>query len=248
MATYSDQALAQLTAGFDEVAGKVRELSTATIERRYKTQDGRLHGLQGFMRRITLIYHCINNVYAAIPPDTEDIPVSSTRNHVLVMLHSFSMNTFGALDNLAWIWCCEREIDINKHHVGLGPKNIAVRSTLPQGILDYLSGLEDWFVNLYGFRHDIAHRIPFYIPPYIIDGGSIEKYNELEMQKISSVSAGDIDRYWQLDGEQAKLGKFKAVVAQGPVNSRLYFFHPNMLADFATIHEIALRLIRALDD
>src|SRR3546814_16182534 len=56
------------------------------------------------------------------------------------------MNTYGAIDNLAHIWCAEMPVTspsgqpLNRNDIGFRPKSKKVRASLPQELQDYLSG------------------------------------------------------------------------------------------------------------
>ncbi len=93
------------------------------------------------------------------------------------------MNVFGALDNLAWIWVSEKPLKVARRQIGLGPKCEFVRASFSDEMRDYLTGLGDWFDHIIDFRDALAHRIPLYIPPYIVSQDNDAKYQALEDQK-----------------------------------------------------------------
>src|SRR5712671_1522714 len=89
----------------------------------------------------------------------------------VICIQAFTFNAFACLDNLAWIWVCEKKLTteqgdpIPAGKVGLGKKCKLVRRSLPADIRKYLKSLDAWFDHLENFRHALAHRIPLYIPP-----------------------------------------------------------------------------------
>ena len=54
----------------------------------------------------------------------------------------------------------------------------------------YLQELDAWFGQLENFRHALAHRIPLYIPPYIIDPKNEQAYRELEAGMNAALARG----------------------------------------------------------
>jgi|SRR5208337_2350506 len=89
--------------------------------------------------------------------------------------------------------------------VGLRSVNRAVRDSIPQAFRDYLIGLEPWFDRLDNFRHALAHRIPLYIPPYVVKKDDVEAYEALERDKITALFSGHLAEHKRLDAEQKKL-------------------------------------------
>lgn len=77
-----------------------------------------------------------------IPPERADIPSRDELTDATINIQSFVFNVFGGIDNLAWIWVWEKgqkrsdATPIADEHVGLGPKNTSVRSTLSQEFQD----------------------------------------------------------------------------------------------------------------
>ena len=57
---------------------------------------------------------------------------------------------------------------------------------------DYLTGLGDWFDHIIDFRDALVHRIPLYIPPYIVSQDNDAKYQALEDQKHTTKDPEEI--------------------------------------------------------
>jgi hypothetical protein len=70
--------------------------------------------------------------------------------------------------------------------VGLGKKY--VRKSLTDAFRNYLDSRQDWLANLIDFRDSLAHRIPLFIPPYVVPAPNIEKYKALEPQRLASLA------------------------------------------------------------
>ena len=73
--------------------------------------------------------------------------------------------------------------------------------------------IQCWFwrrgVNLISFRDSLAHRIPLYIPPYVIDEAAAEQHKVLDGAAVAAALAGDQAEYDRLRDEQRALGRFR---------------------------------------
>jgi hypothetical protein len=89
-----------------------------------------------------------------------------------IAIQAFTMNAFGCIDNIAWIWVHEKDIkngngtELQRKHVGL--RKPKVHDKLTKEFQAYLATRQDWFDSLVDFRDSLAHRIPLYIPPYVV--------------------------------------------------------------------------------
>ena len=147
------------------------------------------------------------------------------------------MNVFGALDNLAWIWVSEKPLKVGRKQIGLGPKCEVVRASFSDEMCDYLTGFCDWFDHIIDFRDALAHRIPLYIPPYIVSQHNDAEYQALEDQKRATKDPEEYDR---LTAEQFKLEAFHPVMKHTlHDNKSPVVFHFQLLQDFLTVEESA---------
>ena len=69
-------------------------------------------------------------------------------------------NAFGSIDNLAWIWVSEKELDIYKLRVGLGPKRHG--SKIPRNPAAFQGGHRDRLVRAAPQRQ---RRVGLYAAP-----------------------------------------------------------------------------------
>lgn len=74
----------------------------------FRSEQAREYAHQGFMRRIRTLQRCIENVFRIIPPERVDRPTKSELDDAQINLQAFYANTYGAADNLAWIFVFER--------------------------------------------------------------------------------------------------------------------------------------------
>ncbi len=207
----------------------------------------------GFARRISTLARCIHNVFEAIPPDRVELPSKDERTDAMINLQSFVFNAFGAIDNLAWIWVSEIGLKgddgkpVPAAHVGLGPSNKTVRATLSAEFHAYLNGFDDWFEYLADYRHALAHRIPLYIPPYVVTYSNEKAHRDLDTQMAEALGRFDSDEHARLAAEQLKLARFRPWMNHSfEEGAKPVAFHAQMLFDFKTVDELARRMLNEL--
>lgn len=207
--------------------------------------------LHGFLRRLGILQRCVQNVYSIYPPERSDIPSRNECVDLAINLQSFVFNVFGCIDNLAWVWATERRLTVEAGGA-LRPMDISLqrkllRKTLPKDLCQYLDSLKDWFCYMENFRHALAHRVPLYVPPYTVTSSNFDKHNDLEKCKSAAIQQRDFDEYERLDAEQTQLGRFTpAMTHSQSEGSGSVLFHPQVLADWNTVAEIADKVLAQL--
>jgi len=136
-----------------------------------------------------------------------------------INIQAFLANVYGSIDNLAWIWVFERDLagTIPRRHIGLGKDNKRVRMSFSTDLLEYLDGLDEWFDYLSDFRHALAHRIPVYIPPGMVQQKNVDAYNDLTMKMTRALNQLDSYEYERLSLEQNKLLVFQPLIVHSTV-------------------------------
>jgi hypothetical protein len=132
--------------------------------------------------------------------------------------------------------------------VGLAPKNKLVRASFSDPFKRYLKELDPWYDYLGNFRHSLAHRIPLYIPPYVLLTKNEVAYREVEQRMAIAISKRDFVEHERLSVEQLKLTSFKPWMQHSfGEKSRTVYFHPQMIADFNTVDEVGWKMLDELD-
>lgn len=251
---FSEEAINSLAADYAAMAGKRDQLVELFITRTYQVPRAKEFAEHGISRRIGTMAHCIENVFDTLPPERGDHPSTEELIDAVVYIQAFIFNAFACLDNLAWIWVCERKLTkdngepVPNAMVGLGRKCKVVRRSLPSDLRKHLKTLDAWFEHMESFRHALAHRIPLYVPPCVIAHKDVEKYELLEKQKSKASRRGNIKRYEELSAAQRALTAFEPIMMHSiPDDSKRIVFHPQILSDFNTICELGQRMHAALD-
>ena len=246
----------------EENLGTVRQRCNALREtyimRPFQSERAREYAHHGFCRRIDILADCVAYVFSLLPPEQEDIPVDDDVTAATIFIQSFVINTFGCLDNLAWVWVYEKNYrepdgsEIDPKSVGLGPTYWHLRKQFSAEFKTYLKGNKKWFKHLTIFRDTLAHRIPLYVPPYIIPTDKMDVYRQLEKKVSETVNDPDpkkgYEDYKQYRAEQKKLAVFRPWMSHSPTeNSPVAVFHYQLLQDFATIEEFGHKMLEELD-
>jgi hypothetical protein len=253
MSCFSSEGLEELWKARIGVAAETLRLIEAFTVCELKSPDAQEHACQGFGRRMKTLARCIENVFSILPPEQSDIPDTDTLSDAAINYQTFLFNIFGSIDNLAWIWVYEKPVmradgaRLPAAWIGLGPKNTDVRRSLSASFQAYLATRADWFEYLEDYRHALAHRIPLYIPPYTVPIKNEAAYRELGARMTAALAQRNGKEYDRLALEQKALGVFTPLVMHSfGEGARPITLHPQMIADFNTVAEMASTMLHEL--
>ena len=200
-----------------------------------------------------ILARCIENVFNIFPTDRDKLLEYNELSDVCINLQSFILNIFACVDNLAWIWVYEKNITksdetpIPKQWVGLRKNNSIIRKSFSHEFKEYLEKLDDWFDHIENYRHAFAHRITLYVPQYIIQNRNEVDYLNLENMKTESLKDNNLEYYNYLSSKQDKLGIIVPFMIHSLEDgAKPIYFHPQILADFNTIEELAWKMLEEL--
>jgi hypothetical protein len=252
---FSDVSIKQLNDGHAAIDKKYDDLVAPYLKIRLNNSLASEHAHHGFARRIGILKRCIDNVYEIYPPTREDKPSRDDCLDLTINLQSFIFNVFGSLDNLAWIWATEKQLCDRKGKALSGGKigffdhknNTEIRESFSDEFQNLLRDLEKWHENLKNFRHALAHRIPLYVPPYIVTNTENIREKEIYNEKVDAILRRDWKRVADLEAEEEELGRFIPMMTHSfSEESKSVVFHPQVLADWATIELISEKFIEEL--
>lgn len=245
---FSAENIREIQSSYSEIENKYAALCVKILTHSWKNERAREFAHNGFSRRIGTMKRCIDNVFRITPPDNIERLETEDRHDLVINLQAFIANVYGALDNLAWMWVQEKNV-LNKNgqpltqtQIGFGKKYAAFRESLPQDIIDYLNSdrQKAWFSYLEGFRHSLAHRIPLYVPPYVLTEEEMKVESELEAKKMPLLRTHQFDEYEKISEEIDALGKFVPCMTHSfGEKSPQAVFHAQVIADWNTVEEIS---------
>lgn len=251
-AYFSNKQIAELNDGILKANNAFADLRKRYFVRGYKSERAREHALHGFLRRLSTLIRTIDLVFELLPPEMDAIPERDTVVDATIAIQSSVMNTFGCLDNLAWIFVCEKGATkpdgaaLDPQSVSL--RNKAVRAKFSKEFSDYIDSRDGWLNGMKEFRDSLAHRIPLYIPPFMVTPDVEEEYNRLERESGEAMRARRFDEYDRLQREQEMLGRFRPFMTHSIIEGAAgIVFHYQLLADFNTIDEFGRKMLEELD-
>jgi hypothetical protein len=198
----------------------------------------------GFLRRVKILKRCIENVFTIYPPTKVEKPSDDDLMDLTINIQSFVFNTFGCIDNLAWIWAKEHNIEY-KRNTDISFSKIS--SDLSEEFKAYWYNMQEWFQYLKGLRHALAHRIPFYIPPFTLTPEEYHQYESLRQEQFEALISDDFQKYEHLSLIMEQLGGFMPLITFPNDKSHpLVVFHAQLIADWNTILEFSEKFFEEL--
>lgn len=257
--TYSNDQLEKIQTEYNRLSAKcdrlIRDYSRAGNG--FAIERAREYTHHGFCRRLMTLEHCIVRVFETIPPDSTRQPNEHQIHDVTAFLQAFIFNVFGCIDNLAHIWVQERNVkkpdgtELPDSAVGFGRKNREVLNSLPARFESYITSPEylQWCRIVGGFRNALAHRIPPYIPPFVVQKKDLSRFNEMGHLVEKAIDRGEFSDAYYLRKQQNEIGVFVPGLTHSfSEKSPSIWIHPQLLADFNTVEEVAQRLLDELCD
>lgn len=246
MGYYSAENIESLKADYLTIGLKHQKLLFAftALLGQLKEEKAKEYLFHGATRRIGVIARCIDNIFRIYPLDREQLLTNIELKDIDINLHSFFINIFGFLDNLAWVFVHEKKIEIDKKNVGLFFDKTKVNFT--KEYRDYLESeaVQRWFnIYLKDCRDALSHRIPVYVPPKILTPDQIGREEQLSKRISESFVAGNVDSAEELTKERETLGSIAPVYRHSVIDSQGYILHPQIIIDFKTIELMAIKYL-----
>lgn len=154
---FDEETLGQINRQFLDVLRDCQALQLRYLEYQYRDDRTREFVLHGLCRRLKTMTRCLENVFNIIPPNRVVAPSIEARTDAAINIQAFVFNTFGAIDNLAWIYVYESGLTreggepLRRMDVGLRENNELVRQSLSMDFQEFLAGKQEWFEYLESF-------------------------------------------------------------------------------------------------
>lgn len=251
---FSRETADQLWGEYNAISNKQRTLLGLYFERVFEVDRASEYANHGFSRRIYTLVRCIESIFSIAYPEREQLFTHDERKDLEINLQAFVFNVFGCLDNLAWVWVLEKNIlnhdgsALSNHSIGIRRTNRIVRQSFSEEFREYLDTLEQWFQHLDGFRHALAHRIPLYVPPYVVITENREEYEVFELRKKEAWQNRQLDEFERLDEQQNYLKTYQPIMTHSLAEEAPnVIFNAQIIADFNTIDDLGRKLIEELN-
>jgi hypothetical protein len=246
---FSEKHLADLWGAYGTVSPRTNRMVIDFTWLAFKSPKAWEYAAQGFARRVRKLEWCIKRVFDVAAPEGVEMPSRETYHEIEAALQVFIANAFGSTDNLAWVWVHERWLaeSIPRNHVGLRARNERVRESLSKEFQKYLLKLdEQWFPYITDYRDALAHRIPLYVPQRLSEKDR-DRYNNLTLRMRNAIGSGRWKEHNALSEEQESLLVYQPLMTHSITETKgSFYFHSQMLCDFATVEELASKMLAEL--
>lgn len=254
MPYFRDEHIQQMADAYSTIPLRALALTESLLQHQFTSVSAKEYAHHGLGRRLSILKRCITRIFELLPPEQEKIPEQEIVLDVTIFLQAFVFNIFGALDDLAFIWVREKQITkengqpLPNGRIGLSREMSEVRSSFPKDLQDYLTSVDPWFTHIKSYRHALGHRIPLYIPPFNIRPKNVERYQILDKQTREALYfRRDEQEHLRLSAERDALAFFRPWMKHSFDDpSAPIAFHPQVLADFATVEKMVRMIIAEL--
>tara|TARA_B100001057_G_C22793750_1_gene928723 strand:+ start:454 stop:1209 length:756 start_codon:yes stop_codon:yes gene_type:complete len=250
MPRYSDDQIDEFETNKRDWLARGSKLTTSFLTHRFKNERAERFSREGFARRLGYLEHIFERIEEIYPPNCTNADRRVVRD-AEVLLQSFTMNVFGALDNLAWVWALENDLR-NAKGSPLGPSEMvfsgrrskALRKSLSKELKNSVDESADWFDIIGLYRHGVAHQIPLYIPRNL-NPKEVRKVEEYRAEINNCIKRGDWRRVSELNSRIYALGDFGPYMALCEPHPPM-LLHPQMVCDYATVVNLGELILKAL--
>lgn len=218
----------------------------SSVSPKLKSERAREYLSHGIGRRLGVMSRCLDNVFSIFPPGRSNLLQRAELADIQINLHAFVINVYGLLDNVAWMYVCERgmenQIKGGRAGVGLFSKN--TQRHLPESLVAYLNSdnIKAWYSDYAkNYRDALAHRIPLYVPPFTLIRKNAGRYRELDSEIWERIRSHDFDLVERLTEEKEALGIVCAAFTHSYSDtdaSRPVLLHAQIICDALTVEEL----------
>ncbi len=251
---YSTEQISELWEARAVTSKAITKLINDVVSHPFRSARGREFAHHGLCRRLQTLRRSLDRVYELIPPKPRQLPSTLKREDAEIYLSAFITATYGAVDNLAWIWVSETGLTrqngkpLSPSQVGLRPDNEIVLNSLPETIQSKIQAFSGWFRQNSDYRHAIAHRIPPYIPPYNVSFRDVSSDKMLDNHIWAATLGGNSALAQKLQRQQRKIRIFNPVIQHSwGEGATPVLFHAQLVADSRTIVDLASDILEALE-
>ena len=218
-----------------------------------RDSEARQYLSEGMLRRVNIVFKSFYKIFEIFPPDRTLKLSTDELDDLCINLHAFFINTAGIFDNLGWVFALEKGIHddrrkkhrpagtISRNEIGLFNKEY--QKYLAKDLREYLNceKIKGWY-NDYAknYRDSLAHRIPLYVPPYIINKDDAIEYKRLSNEMLNFQNIDGYQKYIELEDAREKIGSICPIFAHSHNDEgKPAFLHPQLICDVLTIEEIS---------
>lgn len=199
--------------------------------------DIKRHLDHGLLRRIHMMEHSLT-VLAKLPSaGSPALPLHQVES-TNTSLNALYLNIRGSLDNTAWALTYHfRLLDSpdesqTKHRqfVNLfGERFLTALGERDHELASRLREHAPWGKQLAAVRDPAAHRIPLYIPPFVLDEAGAERVAMIDREMEEAAARGDMQAFHEAMTQRWNAGRFQPVIGLSEQEGLAVVFLPKVL-------------------
>jgi hypothetical protein len=221
------------------------------------SKDTQRHFKEGIARRLELMRTSrVRILEIAAPGRTKGLSLDETAE-INVDVNSYYVQLRGALDNLAWALHYqygllgpgdEASLDIRRKCDLFGRSFLAALEKVLPGLAAFCRERLEWATELKTLRDPIAHRIPLYAAPGVVQGDEFAKVQALHADADAAFKAGDREVGMAKIREAREVGRFHPViVTSSPTGLTVLDLHHTIGRDQSMFLDIAEATCNAMN-
>lgn len=236
-----------------EVSQRLTELLHRVVEENERLKPSPRvteHLVHGAGRRMRMVVRALENIFTLFPPGAQRPLPMDTVVDVQINLHAMLVNSYAANDNWAWAFVLRHDLlPAIPTKMGVGLFSAQTKKFLPDALNDYLHSdeLTRWRIEYAKrFRDATAHRIPPYIPPFVLLADDQKRHDELMLWRQEALESERWARLAELEAEIEELHRpslmfFNSLGADEP--SVGLYLHAQTVSDAMSFAEIGERFL-----
>lgn len=213
-------------------------------------QDGKAkeHMLYGVSRRLRLLLANMVEITSIASVQRKKPLNEDEQTKLSLHLNSLYLHIRGCLDNLAWCLIYEYKLlDIDnkeEYEIGqkanmFGDKFLEQLSDVAPKIVESLKDKLEWNSELKKLRDPVAHRIPIYAVPALLDINELDKYKKVSAEANTALSEGNYELSGRLFKELNNVGDYEPYFAYSPTeNNTFRKVYPKVGEDITEVLDI----------
>lgn len=213
-----------------------------------QNEKAKEHMLYGVSRRLRLLLANIIEIISIASVQRKKPLIEDEQTKLSLHLNSLYLHIRGCLDNLAWCLIYEYKLlDIDKkeeYEIGqkaniFGVKFLEQLSGIAPKIVECLKDNLEWNSELKMLRDPVAHRIPIYAVPALLNISDSDKYKKISVEANAALSEGKFELCGRLFEELNNIGDYEPYFAYSPTeNNTLKKVYPQVGEDVAKVLDI----------
>lgn len=213
-----------------------------------KNKNAEYYLKYGVGRRGGMMFRAFQTLLHVAEPHRSTPLTHDEQQQLSVHVNTIYINIRGCLDNLAWTYGWETNPDVmescNPMHVNLFDKRFQ-KHFGDNELFTALQSMTEWAMDLKARRDPVAHRIPLYVVPSILQPGQETEYQRLSDLHLSAAAKLDFETSEQAFSSLDQLGSYPGWMVHDP-NEPPIQIYPTIPEDLGMMLQVSDRILLSL--